>query len=85
MRAADPALGPQTPKEVRQPVSDPLIWACLLAAQELQQDQPSSSWLHATMDYIVASGYSCTVSDHPGHVLVAENAHDLHSVIGHES
>lgn len=59
VQPAEPAPGLQTPnpKEVMKPVSDPLIWACLAAAQDLRQDQPSSSWLHATMDWVLASGH----------------------------
>lgn len=74
---ADPAKGLQTPKEVMNPVTDPLVWACLAAAQDLQQDQPSSSWLHETMDWVLASGdpliyttpygYCSHVDMHPQH------------------
>lgn len=52
-----PAKRLHTPKEVMKPVTDPLIWACLAAAQDLQQDRPSMSWLHATMDWVLASGH----------------------------
>ncbi|KAL3143873.1 hypothetical protein ABBQ32_003691 [Trebouxia sp. C0010 RCD-2024] len=55
IQAADPSQGLQRPKEVLRPVSDPLIWACLAAAQDLQQDRPSTSWLHAMMDWVLSS------------------------------
>lgn len=59
VQAADPAQGLQTPKEVMSPLTDPLITACLAAAEDphLRQHRSSTSWLRATMDWVLASGH----------------------------
>ena len=41
--------------EVTKPLADPLVWACLEAAQ-LQPGHLSQSWLHSTLDWALGQG-----------------------------